>query len=290
MKPLAALTLLPLLAAGCANTGAGGEPADGRPALAASLSGLTAGNYTFTRSDGTAGAVHLPDSSSISRQYGPSVLRTGSAFYLRYKIHGEAYDAWRQLIEKHAAGADPQELRTARQVMDSLDGKHWVRADEKRLHQAADAEDQSGMENLPAAPDAAAPDVTGAAGLAGAVVSAQLDGRTITGTLDATQVDPQLGLFTNDPFYFYGPRAKQLPFRATIDDKGRLSTITVTLPGALQAPASADPVPSDAPTEAAEPPVTITVSHYGDTPPQTAPAGARELDPAAYEMLTNDVD
>jgi hypothetical protein len=291
--PLLALTL-GLTA--CADPGAAPATGDGGPALAGSLAGIRAGDYTFTRSGGRAGngAVHLPDGSMISLTGGPAVLRTGSACYLKYVIHGDQHDTYAKLWEKYTGKDKKQraELRTAKAVLATLDGEHWVRADEKRLRAAAAEDDQSGLEVLPAAPTTAAPDASGAVALVGAVVSARRSGPDITGTLDATKIDPELGLLTNDPYYVYGPRANAMPFRATLDDQGRLTTITVDLPGALQAAASAAPdrLPSDAPTDPAEAPLVITLSKYGETPVPAAPAGAPALDPAAYEMLTNDVD
>ncbi|MEU7907187.1 hypothetical protein [Actinoplanes sp. NPDC049118] len=293
-----ALLAVGLVAAGCADAGAtdttGG---DGEQALARSLAGIQAGNYTFTSSSGdeVQGSVHLPQGSSISQRYGPSVLRVGSTFYLKYRIHGEQHDRYGQLYDEYAAGAtkkQPAEARKAKRILAVLDGGSWVRADEKRLVAAAAADDQSGMEYLPPAPTAARPDVTGATALADAAVSARLSGTTITGTLDATRIDPELRLFTNDPYYAYGPRARAMPYRATLDDQGRLTRITVDVPGRLEAPASQPPagIPSDAPTETPEQPLTITVSRYGQTAAPGRPADAVELDPAAYEMLTNDID
>jgi hypothetical protein len=80
-----------------------------------------------------------------------------------------------------------------RELFGLLDGEKWVRADEKKIKAAADEDDQSGLEQVPVAPTAAAPDVTGATALVGAVTSAEQSGTTVTGTLDATEVDPAAG-------------------------------------------------------------------------------------------------
>jgi hypothetical protein len=284
--------------AGCANAGpAEVTTTDGRQPLARSLTALRAGNYTFIRTDGSTvqGSVHLPEASLITQEAGPSVLRTGSACYLRYRIHGEQHDRYADLYDKRPAGLtakDAAEMRRATKILAVLDGEQWVRADEKRLAAAAAAEDQSGIEYLPAAPTTDRADVTGATALVDAVVSAELSGTTVTGTLDATKVDPGLRLFTNDPYYFHGPKAKAMPYRATLDDQGRLTQITVQVPGQLQAPASQAPadVPSDSPTEAPGQPLAITISQYGQTSTPQAPKDATDLDPAAYDLLTNDTD
>jgi hypothetical protein len=282
--------------AACANVGSGatGDSADGKQALTSSLSGLQAGNYTFTRAD-IGGAVHLPDGSLITQPGGPSVLRTGSDLYLRYSIHGAMRGRWAEIYADALAKATAKqkaEVGKALKIIDVLDGKNWVKADEMRLVAAAEEEDQSGMENLPVRPTAAAPDVTGATALIAAVTTATVDGTTITGTLDATKVDPELNLFSNDPYYFYGPKAQAMTYRATLDDQGRLTQLTVDVPGQLVNAASAAPeaFPSDAPAEAPEPPVTIAISKYGETTAPGVPQGATDLDPAAYELLTNDVD
>ncbi|AGZ41516.1 hypothetical protein [Actinoplanes friuliensis] len=287
-----------LAAAGCANGGAADTSTDGRQALTQSLQGLQTGNYTFTRTGGRAaeGSVHLPESSMISDAYGPTVLRTGRDFFMKYRIHGEGHEQYGKLYDQYAGKAttkkEAAELRKAKEILRVLDGTRWVRADEKRLVTAAAEDDLSGMENLPPTPTAAKADITGATALIDAAVTAKLSGSTITGTLDATKVDPELGILTNDPYYVYGPRAKSMTFKATVDDGGRLTQLTVDLPGPLQDAASQPPegFPSDAPTTAAEPPLTITVSAYGETAVQGPPEGATDLDPAAYEMLTNDVD
>ncbi|MCA2218937.1 hypothetical protein [Jidongwangia harbinensis] len=286
--------------AGCANATPStppGDSADARRALEGSLGGVRAGNYTFTRTGGgqSEGAVHLPGSSLIAQGHGPSVLRTGSGFYLRYRIHGDGYASWAKLYQKHAGDADAKqraELARVRRVMAVLDGTHWVRADEKRLTAAAAEEDLSGLERMPPVPTAEKPDVTGATELVTAAVTARRDGDTVTGTLDATKVDAELGVFANDPYYFYGPRASAMPYRARLDAQGRLTELTVEVPGQLEAPASQPPAgfPSDAPTAPADPPVVITITRYGETPEQPVPKGVTDLDPGAYEMLTNDVD
>ncbi len=285
-----------LTAGGCAAPGTT-PAADGRATLSDALSGLAAGNYTFARTGNGAsqGTVHLPDGFSAEQPSGPSVLVAGDVYHLRYRIYGSQHEAYGEIFDEYAAkgtAADKADVRKAKDVMRILDGTHWVRADRKRLATAAEADDQSGMENLPTAPTAAAPDITGATALVAAATTATVDGSTVTGTLDATKVDPQLRLFANDPYYFYGPKASALPYRATLDTAGRLTGITVDIPGILEAPASAEPgqIPSDAPTASPAETLTITITAYGTTPVPTAPTGATDLDPSAYDQLKNDVD
>ncbi|MEV4702864.1 hypothetical protein [Actinoplanes sp. NPDC049316] len=301
VPPAAAAVTAALTLAACANgtpTGQAGAASDGKPVLQQSLQGFKDGNYTFTRTQegGTvSGAVHLPEGSLMEQPYGPTVLRSGKEFYMRYRIHADGYERYGQLYEEYAGkatAAQAAEIKAAKKVMAQLDGKHWVHADEKRLRAAAAEDDLSGMESLPPVPSAGQPDVTGVSALVGAVVSAESTGTSVTGTLDGTKVDPELGLFANDPYYFYGPRASAMPFEAALDGQGRLTRITVHVPGALQAPASAAPsaIPSDAPTEAPGAPLVINVTGYGSTAVPAVPKDAAQLDPAAYGLLTNDVD
>ncbi|GAA2501168.1 hypothetical protein [Winogradskya humida] len=300
MKKLAVVLAAGVTLAGCAEAGttpAGEKGTDGKAALSQSLDGLQAGNYTFSRTDGGSveGAVDVPGSSVIRQEGRPSILRVGDTVYLRYRIYGEAQEEYAKLFEQYAGKADKKqaaELAKAKEILTILDGEHWVKADYRRLVAAADAEDLSGMENLPPTPTAAKPDVTGASDLVAAVVTATRKGDEITGTLDATKVDPKLNLLTNDPYYVYGPRAGAMPFTATLDAQGRLTKLTLDLPGQLKDAASQAPetFPSDAPTEPADKPIVITISQYGGTAAQTAPQGATDLDPAAYEQLTNDTD
>lgn len=297
-KRLVPAACVALLAAGCAHPGTASEAsADGRQDLAGSLAGLDGGDYTFTRTGArpAQGTIHIPDGFEIDQDGMPSVRRIGDAFYLRYAIYGEARAGYTKIFDEAAAKATPaqaKELAAAREVMSQLDGKQWVRADEKKLKDAAAKDDLSGMENLPPAPTAAAPDVTGARALAGAVTAANRTGDTITGTLDATAKDPALQDLIGDAYYFYGPRAQAMAFQATLDNQGRLTTLTVELPGTLQAAASAPPdqIPSDSPTEPAAEPIVITISAYGQTPVPTAPANAKDLAPEAYEQLERDTD
>ena len=280
--------------AGCANaatTPGFDDSAEARQVLERSLSGLQAGNYTFIRSDGVQGSVDLPGGSQIVQPDAPSVLRSGSALYLRYRLHGSQYDTWAKIYDGPATGANAEEVAKAKQVMAVLDGRHWVRADEKRLRAAAADDDQSGLDVMPPVPTADRPDVTGATDLVAAVVSARRSGDTVTGTLDATAVDPERNVLGNDPYYVHGPRAKEMPYRAMLDADGRLSELTVDVPGELAAPASQPPagIAPDAPAGAGRR-VVISISEYGRTAELNVPAGATDLDPVAYEMLTNDID
>jgi hypothetical protein len=282
---------------GCANAETGAPDTAAKDALTAALRGIEAGNYTFTRT-GIRGAVHLPDSSLIEQpEGGPSVLRTGSAFYLRYALHGPARTHWAKVYAEAAmtaTGTDKQQLAGARKLFDLLDGEQWVEADETKIKAAADGDDQSGLEYVPVAPTTAAPDVTGATALITAVTTAEQSGDTITGTLDATTVDPAARILTNDSYYVYGPKASAMPFRATLDDQGRLIRFILEIPGQLEDAASAAPetFPSDAPAQAPEEPVTIAISGYGETAAPAAPENAPELviDAAAHDTLSRDID
>ncbi|TWG12204.1 hypothetical protein FHX34_10571 [Actinoplanes teichomyceticus] len=251
-----------------------------------SVDALRAGDYTFTRTgayltaDITHGAVHLPDGALLELGQA-AMMRVGDATYLRYLIHGnlEERDLYMKYRRKAAA---PGQLRDINRVYALLDGKHWVRVDEKRLAAAAAIEEQSGLDSMPTLPGPGRADGPDAEALIKAVTTARRSGDTITGTLDATRVDPDLDLLFSDPTYLYGPRAKAMSYRAVLDERGRLAELTVEMPDQL---ASQPPEPADP-----EPPVVITISQYGRTEPPRAPADAETLPLIGYEMLANDVD
>lgn len=262
---------------------------DAVQALQNSLSGLADGDYTFTRTgagwvaDVRRATVHLPDSVLIEHSDTFRVLRTGSGFYMRYLIFGspEQHEQYRTYFQQHVTGAEGE---TAMKAFDQLNGVNWVRADEKKLTAAAADESLSHLDTMAALPTTGQPDATGAGTLIAAVTTAQRTGDVITGTLDATRPDPALGPLINDPTYLYGVGAKTMPFRATLDDQGRLTEFVVTMPEQRMASQPAVPVEP-------EPPLIIRVSDYGRTAVEAAPAQVDgELSADIYQTLANDND
>ncbi|AEV85037.1 hypothetical protein ACPL_4142 [Actinoplanes sp. SE50/110] len=263
-------------------------PGDARQALRDSVTALAAGDYTFTRSgasdvaDIRQGVVHLPDSVLIEHSDTFAMARVGPHFYLKYLLDANP-ELRAQLLgyyRKHLSGA---QLRSVEQSYARLDGEHWVAADEKKLIAAAAIEEQSGLDSMARLPDARRPDATGAGTLIAAVTSAQRSGTVITGTLDATGKDPELQKLFNDPTYLYGVGAKAMPYRAVLDDQGRLTEFTVSMPDQRMASQPAEPITP-------QPPLVIRISRYGQTGVQPAPATSGEVTAQDYELLSTDTD
>ncbi|WP_157751490.1 hypothetical protein [Actinoplanes derwentensis] len=262
--------------------------ADAGQALQDSVSALRTGNYTFTRTgagfiaDIQQGTVALPAGASIRHTGTFAVARTGSATRLQYLLHvqPELHDQYRQYWRKNTT---PAQARKIDKIYEQLDGRNWVRADERKLADAAAVDEQSGLDVMAQLPTVKQPDATGAGALITAVTSAQRSGNVITGTLDATGQDPFLQQAFGDAAYLYGPAAKAMSYRATLDDQGRLTEVTVTMPDEI----TSQPAEPVEPT----PPLVIGISDYGLTKAPAIPATIKgELTADAYELLARDTD
>lgn len=261
---------------------------DATRALRDSVAALRDGNYTFTRSgaglvaDIQQGTVALPGGVSIRHTGTWAVTRAGADTHLQYLLHvqPELREQYRAYWRENAPAA---EARKVEKIYEQLDGENWVRADEKKLTGAAAVEEQSGLDSMAALPTPQQPDATGAGTLVGLVTSASRDGDVFTGTLDATGSDPLLRQLFNDPAYLYGPAARAMPYRATVDAQGRLTELTVTMPGEI----TSQPAEPVEPT----PPLVIRISGYGVTEPPAVPAEIDgELTDQAYDLLARDTD
>ncbi|MDI6098839.1 hypothetical protein QLQ12_09530 [Actinoplanes sp. NEAU-A12] len=291
------VTVAALGMTGCAAPGTTVPPAaaspsgpspDAHQALRDSVSALRTGDYSFTRTgadsvaDIRRGSLRLPGSVLLEYAETAATMRVDGATYLRYALHGTG-ELREQYLQYYKKSVKPEQLRELEQIYTLLDGARWVRADEKRLTEAAAVDEQSGLDYMAAMPTTEKPDATGAGSLIAAVTSAERSGEAITGTLDATRKDPELELLFSDPAYLYGPGAKAMPFRATLDDQGRLTEFTVTMPSQQMASQPPDPVDP-------EPPLVITISGYGATEPLSAPKDAATLPTLAYDLLARDTD
>ncbi|HWS35511.1 MAG TPA: hypothetical protein VN408_22575 [Actinoplanes sp.] len=257
---------------------------DLRDAVAA----LRAGNYTFTRTgagfiaDVQEGTAALPGGASIRHSGTFAVARVGTDTRLQYLLHvqQETREQYLQYWEKNAPAAEGQKIK---KIYDLLDGTKWVRADEAKLAEAAAVDEQSGLDAMAQLPTAEQPDATGAGLLVAAVTGAERSGDVVTGTLDATGGEPFLEQVFSDAAYLYGPAAKTMPFRATLDGQGRLTEFTVTMPAEI----TSQPAEPVEPT----PPLVITISGYGTTRAPSLPEPARgELTTEAYDLLARDTD
>ncbi|WP_430786304.1 hypothetical protein [Actinoplanes sp. G11-F43] len=274
---------------GCAgNQPSGAAGGDATQVLIDSVAGLRAGNYTFTRTgagfiaDIQQGAVALPDGMSIRHTGTFAVTRAGTETLLQYALHGdpEMREQYLAYWKKNVSGAEAKKIDA---IYAQLDGRNWVRTTDEKLAETAAVEEQSGLDSMATLPTPEKPDSTGAVVLVEAVTSAERSGDTITGTLDATGQDPFLRRAFSEADYLYGPGAKAMPFRATLDGQGRLTEFTVTMPSVMASQPAEPYEPS--------PPLVIRISDYGVTEAPKPPAQVTgELSAQAYDLLARDTD
>lgn len=251
-----------------------------------SLDGLKAGNYAFTRTgaylrtDIVRAQIDVAHGYLVEYRYGMALMRTGDTTYLKAAGSG-TYSQPGIMDQLKNAGLPQSEVDRYMASIAQMDGKHWLRADQRRLVEAAAVDEQSSLDYIAAEPTAAEPDITGADELISAVTTAQRTGDTITGTLDATMVDEELQLIISEPASYYGPPAKSMKYQATLDGQGRLTSFTLDLP---------DTLASQPPDMQPEPPLIITVTRYGGVEAPQAPAGAETITDLTYDLLARDND
>jgi hypothetical protein len=246
--------------------------ADPKAAIAASVATLKEGNYAFTAKTpdtDAKGSVHLP-SKSVSMVMGTKSAETEGTIELRLvepdrwmKITMDLGDLSGGLGEIDKS--NPEAVKFAeqmRQMTEMFSGKYWMHVDTSKLK--GDAAKQLGIGT-----DGA--DVTGAAALLNAVVTAQGDAHSITGTLDATKITEDLGMVNTTDIKAMGSAASALPFTAALDDQGRLTKLELDVPKAGATAAGK---------------WTIDLTGYGAQKAQEKPAGTvREMPASAYSML-----
>ncbi|BCJ54062.1 hypothetical protein Asp14428_55370 [Actinoplanes sp. NBRC 14428] len=273
-----AAVLVPLLAfslAAC--SGDDEQPADPKAALAASTSGIKAGNYSFTAAmpGGSTGkgVVHVPSRSASldldmvdEENKGKVQFRIADADRF-VKLTMDMGQSKEQLESLSALGDDPQNAKLVegmRAMIDLFSGKHWLRTDMSKL-KSKDL--QFSIDN---------PDISGVGTLFDGVVTAQRSGSVITGTLDVTKVGDDTQLFSKSTFEGAdATQAKAVPYEATLDGEGRLTKLVLDLPKTKDAPAGKG---------------TVEISGYGAATKQEPPAAAevKEMPESAYEMLNSE--
>jgi hypothetical protein len=266
---LAATLALALAVTGCAKNAtedkAAAKPADPKAALAASTSGLTAGNYAFTESMPDAelkGTVHVPSKSASVAIDSHATDGVGKMELLQIEP-----DRWVRMsldLDSMLQGVDRNDpaMKPLIDGFKAFDGKTWMHVDMTKAKNAQDL-------NL----DLSRADVTGAGQLLSGVVTAQGDAHDITGTLDATKAGDDLDGFDSEDVKAMGAAAKALPFTAKLDDQGRLTHLELTVPKAGETPAGK---------------WTVDVTGYGAQQPLTKPTGdVKEMPASGYEMLNS---
>jgi hypothetical protein len=251
-----------------------------------SLDGLKAGNYAFTRTgaylltDIVRAQIDVADGYAVEYRYGMTIMRAGDTTYLKTAGAG-TYSQPGIMDQLKNAGLPQDEVDRYAASIAQMDGKHWLRADQRRLVAAAAVDEQSSLDYIAAEPTTAKPDITGADELISAVTTAERTGDTITGTLDATMVDDELRLIIGEPASYYGPAAKSMRYQATLDGQGRLTSFTLDFPGTLA---------SQPPDFQPEAPLIITVTQYDGVEAPQAPAGAENITELTYDLLARDND
>ncbi|MET0495048.1 MAG: hypothetical protein ABW000_18145 [Actinoplanes sp.] len=251
-------------------------PADPKAALAASTAGLKAGDYSFTATipGGTEakGMVHIP-SHSASLDMTIEEDETKGAIQYRIiepnrfmKINmdlGEAVGDLREMEEMADASPEMKKMVDGLKAMTEMfSGKYWMRVDMSKL-KASDM--QVNLED---------PDLVGAGGLLGGVVTAQRTGSAITGTLDASALKGKGQMFGEEAFDgLAADKAKALPYEATLDAEGRLSKLVLDVPKVADTPAGK---------------WTVNYTGYGEATEQQKPTGkVKEMPKDGYDMLNS---
>jgi hypothetical protein len=210
---VAVAALLSLAIAGCGDMTGGAaapaKPADPKAALAASTSGLEAGNYSFTATMPgyrTNGVVHLPSHTAAFENEETDRGRHG-----RMRV---------RLIGHH------EYVALTGEISQPLKGKTWTAYDLTKLKPE---KRQFTLDN---------PDLTGATELVAGAITAARTGSTITGTLNATGLHRNVASFENTELTALGSKAESLPYEATLDDRGRLIRLELDAPAFNREPAS----------------------------------------------------
>jgi hypothetical protein len=251
-----------------------------------SLDGLSAGNYAFTRTgaylatDILRAQIDVANGYLVEYRFGTAIMRAGTTTYLK-TAGGSTYGQPDILDNLENLGLSPAEIDEFAASIAQMDGKRWLRADQRRLTEAAAVEEQSSLDHIAPEPTTSKPDITGADELISAVTTARRDGDRITGTLDATQIDDELQLVIAEPASHYGPQAKSMKYQATLDGQGRLTSFTLDLP---------DTLASQSPGLQPDPSLVITVTQYGGVEAPSAPAGAEDITDATYDLIARDND
>jgi hypothetical protein len=237
-------------AGGAATTAATTAPADPKAALIASLAALKTGNYALTVDSPetkVTGSVHVPSKSGALKM---DVTSEGSSFTM--ELVGAAPDRWVRISSTDAS---------IQQLLGS-DGKTWSHIDTSKITKGG------GLDI-----DVTNADLLGVEPLLQGVTAVKGDGRTITGTIDATKIDAENGFLDDEAIKAMGAAASSLPFTATLDDQGRLSKLVIDAPKAGDTPAGK---------------WTYTISGYGEQKAQTKPAGPiKEMSTKQLQLLNS---
>lgn len=236
--------------AGGATTAATTAPVDAKAALAASTKELTAGNYALavkTPDLTVTGSVHAPSKSGALKM---DITSEGSTFTM--ELIGLTTDRWVRVSSR-----DPQ-LQAAL----GGDGKVWSHVDSSKIKEGG------GLDI-----DVTNADLLGLDALVKGATTVKGDAKNMTGTIDATKVEAEDALLDSEDIKAMGTAAATLPFTATLDDQGRLTTLVIDAPKAGDTPAGK---------------WSYTISGYGEQKTQTKPDGTvKEITDQQLSMLNS---
>jgi hypothetical protein len=247
---LAAIALA--VAAGCGTkTNGGGAGASPTPSptlsaleqLKASTKDLTSTSHKFSAKDSSKEVTGASDPAANAASLTAAFSEQGMKFTIDFLFYGT--DRYVKITGLPLPG---------------VDGKKWMRIDLTKIKDPsktgpADVKDPAALKAF-----------------TDAIVTAEKTGdRTYKGTVDATKATDE-GIFDKDVITGLADKAKAVPFEATLDEKGRLSTLKVSVPAF---------------GNTKEDTINATVSDYGTTT-IAKPAAADVVDaPAAVYQILN---
>ncbi|HEX8629617.1 MAG TPA: hypothetical protein VF755_15735 [Catenuloplanes sp.] len=253
---LAILTTLSLTLTGCTGGDGGGTkgpassptPADPRQVLASSIKGLADGNFSYTVTGHEQKAEGVADKKSNSAR--ASMTIGAKDFTQDTQLIYVAPDIYAKIV-----------LKTPELPAGQPGSGKWQHIDPTRVRDNPTV--QFSADNN---------DLIGGRGIIAAVLTAGRDADGgYTGTTDLTALKNS-ALIDADMIAEMGLSARSVPFKATLDDQGRLGTLTLKMPAIADTPA-AD--------------LTVTYTGYGAAPATSKPPAAEteEATEETYEML-----
>jgi hypothetical protein len=241
------------LVAGCGTTdGTGNDGGTPTPSptlsaieqLKASTKDINSTSHKFSAKDSAKDISGASDPTANAASFAASFQEEGVKFTIEFLFHGT-----------------DRYVKISGMPIPGIDSKKWMRIDLTKIKDPADA----GPADLK--------DPMALKAFTSAIVTAEKTGaNSYKGTVDATKATDD-GVFDSDVISGLGDKAKSVPFEATLDDKGRLSTLKVTIPafGSTK-----------------EDTINATVSDYGSaTVAKPAAADVVEAPATVYQILNS---
>jgi hypothetical protein len=212
--------------------------------MKASTKDISSTSHKFSAKDSAKDITGASDPAANAASFGASFQEEGMKFTIEFLFHGT-----------------DRYVKIAGLPLPGIDSKKWMRVDLTKVKDPSDA----GPTDLK--------DPMALKAFTNAIVTAEKTGdRAYKGTVDATKATDD-GVFDAEVISGLGDKAKSVPFEATLDDKGRLSTLKIT-------------VPAFGSTK--EDTINATVSEYGTaTVAKPAAADVVEAPETVYQILNS---